>query len=459
MFSFNLNYFKPTHLIVLKLQCFFFVILWLVWPLPHTTAVRNICLAGGALLGVYQIYRSRSDFSLKNSWIPLLTVGLFFIWIHIHLFYFSSNWNLQLNEYISIWKSAALSFIFGLGLTFSLIRYSSEPVNTWLLGGLSVSMVIYFVKWFASTLISHNFYAPEYLLLFKGAASYYVPKISYVFFLMPIFAIFLSLIYRSTQATNTNTVNNRHRRYVAASLILGLMSIYLIFILENTKNGIVYSSLLVLFFCIKFFSNYRNLSLKSFKVIALILLITIAMVLTNIGQNRSWQNFFSDIKVAVQADQYSNWYDGKNPLPVNEKGESVSGTNYDRVHWAIVGIRLVSENPLGYGLVDRSFRHLAQKVWPESSLAQSHSGWLDFTLGVGIPGALLVLLSFFFGLRESRNVSEPWKTINWAIVIGVILLFSTTEVSQNIYIAGIFLIMGAAIGFGAGNIKSEFDVP
>jgi O-antigen ligase len=146
-------------------------------------------------------------------------------------------------------------------------------------------------------------------------------------------------------------------------------------------------------------------------------------------------------------------------VPINEKGENVSGTNYDRISWAIVAIRLLGDNPLGYGLVDRSFRHLSQKVWPESSLAQSHSGWLDFALGVGIPGVLLVLLTFLWGLKACRYISEPWKTINWSIVAGIILLFITTEVSQSIYIAGLFLIMGATIGFGLGNKELESHAP
>ena len=92
------------------------------------------------------------------------------------------------------------------------------------------------------------------------------------------------------------------------------------------------------------------------------LLTSLAVVWINIEQNRSWQNFFSDFKIAIKVDQYSNWYDGRNLLPLNEKGESVSGTNYDRISWAIIGMRLLNENPLGYGLVDRSFRHLAQKA-------------------------------------------------------------------------------------------------
>jgi hypothetical protein len=195
---------------------------------------------------------------------------------------------------------------------------------------------------------------------------------------------------------------------------------------------------------------------KSLRVIALVLLTTMTIALVSIEQNPSWQNFFSDFKIAIKVDQHSSWYDGTGLLPVNENGESVAGTNYDRISWGVVGLKLISENLLGYGLIDRSFRYLTQKILPESSLAQSHSGWIDFTLGVGVPGALLVILTFLFGLKACRNIHEPYKSIIWSVVISVMLLFITTEVSQNIYVAGLFLIMGATIGFGIDKKRSDF---
>jgi O-antigen ligase len=195
---------------------------------------------------------------------------------------------------------------------------------------------------------------------------------------------------------------------------------------------------------------------KSFKILTVVLLVTMAIAWVNVEQNRSWQNFFSDFKIAIRVDQHSTWYDGTGLLPVNEDGENVSGTNYDRISWGVIGLRLITENPLGYGLVDRSFRYLTQKILPESSLAQSHSGWIDFTLGVGVPGALLVILTFLLGLKACRNIPEPYKTIIWSVVISTMMLFITTEVSQNIYIAGLFLIMGATIGFGIDKKRSDF---
>jgi hypothetical protein len=428
---------------VLKLQCFCFVILWIVWPLPHTTAIRNICLICGALLGMGQLFTSRDDISLKNSWMPLLLASLLFLWIHFHLFYLSSNWNLQWGEYSSLWKAAALSFIFGVGLTFSLLRWGSKRIRQWLLGGLLTSVLIYFVKFLATTYLSTYLKLPEYLLLFKGSAAHYVPKISYVFFLVPILAILLALIFRSSNIF----CRTKEQNFFLIIQTLGVISIFCTFILENIKNGILYSSLLVLIYFLALFFKFRKISRRALKVPLLIFCIAVTASLINFYQNQSWQNFYSDFKIAIKVDEYSNWRNAAQPIPLVENGKAISGTNYDRISWGIIGWRLLKENPLGYGLVDRSFRHLAQKDWTESSLAQSHSGWLDFALGMGIPGVLLVQLTLLFGLRGCREIPQTWKVIIYGIVVSVCLIFITTEVSQNIYISGLFLIMGGTIGF------------
>lgn len=447
MFYSKIHQYQKISIKVVHLQCILFVILWTVWPLPHTTALRNTCLVCGALLGAYQILRFRNEFSLRKCWPPLLAVGIFFAWVHFHLLFLSNNWILQWNEYLSVWKSSALSFIFGIGFAFSLSTDSSRRINLWLLLGLSISILVYFVKWFSSNFFAHYFYVPEYLLLFKGSAPYYVPKISYVFFLIPILVVFLVLIFRFI--AGKSKIHNLRQACFLSLQIIGLISIFLIFILENIKNGVLYSFILTAIFMVKYFYSGRRESSNGLKVLLLIVLSSVTMLAINIEQNSSWKYFFADLRVAINVDQLSNWRDSSIPLPVNEDGVTVSGTNYDRISWGIVGMRLLMENPLGYGLIDRSFSHLAKKVWPDTSLVQSHSGWLDFSLGVGIPGLILVMLAFLLGLKACREAPELWKDMILWIAFGVILLFITTEVSQNIYVEGLFLILGALIGFGA----------
>jgi hypothetical protein len=72
-------------------------------------------------------------------------------------------------------------------------------------------------------------------------------------------------------------------------------------------------------------------------------------------------------------------------------GEMVSVGNHELIAWGVAGGEFLLNNPLDYGLIELSFGHLAKERWPESKLHQSHSGWLDFTIGLGLPGITLNL--------------------------------------------------------------------
>jgi O-antigen ligase len=164
-----------------------------------------------------------------------------------------------------------------------------------------------------------------------------------------------------------------------------------------------------------------------------------------VQQNASWRQFYADYKIASAVDQYQTWR-GAEPLPLNENGQVVSGTNYDRISWAVVGSRLLLENPLGYGVVENSFGHLARQHWPEAEHSQTHSGLLDLTLGIGFPGVMLICFAFVFAFRGALG-SQPTirRPLLW-MVISIGLLFLTTEVSQRIYIEALFLLLGCSVG-------------
>lgn len=67
--------------------------------------------------------------------------------------------------------------------------------------------------------------------------------------------------------------------------------------------------------------------------------------------------------------------------PMNGLSQVPTDSNYSRLAWAIVGSRLLAENPLGYGFMSLSFAALGKEKWPDSELSWTHSAWLDFGLG------------------------------------------------------------------------------
>lgn len=120
-------------------------------------------------------------------------------------------------------------------------------------------------------------------------------------------------------------------------------------------------------------------------------------------------------------------------FPINELGKTVSGTNYERIAWGLVGVDLLRDNPLGYGLIEDSFGPLANKRWPESSprLTHAHSGWLDLALGLGLPGIILVLGSLALALKLRIHLDAPWQNMGKWMLLSNLLLWCTTEVSNN----------------------------
>jgi hypothetical protein len=225
----------------------------------------------------------------------------------------------------------------------------------------------------------------------------------------------------------------------------------IVFNLENIKNGALYEAILGIFGCLIILVRGRNnWNLKKlFQVMVLVGVISF-FTLLNVNKNESWKNFIVDLKIASQVDEYRAWVDN-GPLPLNELLIPVSGTNYDRISWGIISFQLISQYPMGYGVLENSFGQLARKNWPNTTVTQSHSGWLDLTMGIGIPGVLLIIGGLISGLiRVNRNiaVSDAWKSsANW-IVFSICILFFTTEVSQKIYLESVFLIIGLIIGLG-----------
>jgi hypothetical protein len=181
--------------------------------------------------------------------------------------------------------------------------------------------------------------------------------------------------------------------------------------------------------------RYRNLIRVREVIFILALVASIGFfTLDHIKRNDSWSTLFADMRVAVQVGQYEQWkFNGEHTYPNNELGKKVSESNYMRIAWGVVGTELLLKNPLGYGLIERSFGHLAKQEWPESKLHQNHSGWLDLALGLGLPGMALILGALAIALRRCIHSPSSIAYFGCWLLLSLLLLWCTTEVSQKVY--------------------------
>jgi len=122
------------------------------------------------------------------------------------------------------------------------------------------------------------------------------------------------------------------------------------------------------------------------------------------------------------------------------------------VAWARAGLELLAEHPFGYGLINHSFGAMAIKPregfhQPDSkNRGSTHSGWLDFALGFGILGLLLVWIPLMVSFWRARKRTDFWsRYATWAIpVVGFTYL--TTEVCTAHFIE--LLLFLSAMFFG-----------
>ncbi len=238
--------------------------------------------------------------------------------------------------------------------------------------------------------------------------------------------------------------------------------------MENIKNAMAYAAIFLFIFIIyfgctfikKFKDKNQSLPVTTWTIknglVAFSLVVFLSVVLiSHVKKNDSWRFFFADAKIAAQLDSYDHWkYFGGNGYPVNEYGVHVSNSTYERISWALIGIKLINQNPLGYGLVERSFGYLAKIQWPESNLDQSHSGIIDLTLGIGLPGVLLILVAYLLTfMRLIKKVYIPHYSSNnllessliW-VLFSIALMWSSSEISQKYYLIATLFWISFGIG-------------
>ena len=441
-------------------QCITFALLYAIWMIYELLYFRRILLISGAVLALYPIYQFRSYFFQKTA-IPLwLMVGLF-LWALFHLFFLAHDYPAQLMELRRIWKYAGLGAIFALGLGLSLASLANQQIKPYwaiIYFGLCLPVLIYLLK-YVLTMYGGlaGISAPAYLRINSNADSaFYVPKTDYIAFCLPVLAISLGQIY-SLIALHVRLRFDQYLQLMLFALVIA--ATLFLFSVQNTKNGIAYALLLIGLFLLLVFVKIHFL--KFWHKLLLLLVVGIAaltLLYPHIQKNDSWRTLIADAEVGFQLEKYPQWkYAGEQGYPSNEYGKPVSVTNYERAAWSKVGVQLAIKDPLGYGLVEDSFKRMVKAQWPEASsnLSHSHSGWLDLILGLGLPGFLCILLALLLNIRQSGEVAEPWKSmVCWALTANV-MLWVTTEVAATVSFSA--LVFWVSWSCGLTLIKQNLD--
>ena len=456
------------------MQSICFAILYAVWMLPKTIFLRNTCLGIGAALSLFVIFRYRKSL-LSQCALPVYLLIALFAWLVFHLLFLSHDYPAQYREFTSVWKNCAIAILFGLGFGISLsslMDYSfmssnpqqknlkiSKVVWTLIWLGLLAPELIFIIKWVLTNQgPSWGITVPDYWKLWPGSAPYYVAKIDYVCFCLPVLAIALGQI--KVQIDQERLLSWANGFYIC---VVG--SVLFVFAKWQIFNGFIYALLMTAILAAMLVWRYFKKVSSSKQIIAIIFIGALATTLLyQVRTDPHFETFVADAKVALDGEKYPQWkYDGTQGYPINEFGRQVNQSNYERVSWFVHGVELIPRYPQGYGLLHRSFGRLVKIDYPDSKMHQSHSGWLDLTRGIGIVGVALILGAMLLAMRncsrlqihalmperDALNRNAYLNIVLWAL-LGLGFIWCTTEISQKVYMEALLFWVTLALGISMG---------
>lgn len=376
-----------------------------------------------------------------NAW-PVFVLFGFFLWLVFHLLALAGNFEEQSREFTGDWLRNFLAACMGLALGLILsdtthqlparLKRVQEPLLIW---GLAGTVTIFCIRYAYEGIhtgqwIHLNFYMTPYL----GKT----PLVIFGSLFLP--AMFIKILSA--------------RQKVASPIwylygLIGLIATVLTFYFANTKNGFAMFVLLGGYFMLQVLkpsAHVKSHRAGFYALLLVSLLIFGYAIKKHLDTNPAWSNLIADYKISEQIEKHSNWKDKVAPLPLNEYGRPVDGSTYERVSWGHAGLELLKEHPLGYGQINHSFGALAIKKWSDfhkpdgNNRGATHSGWLDFALGFGLPGLLLVWVPLLASYTRARKRSDFWSTYAvWTIPV-IAISYLTTEVCTGHFIELLFFM-------------------
>lgn len=409
-----------------------------IWPLPGTMALRNLLLLAGGLSSIYIFSRDRNTF--RAAFTANLPLVLFFCWAVAHYFFLSHQKEMQWKELTGFWLRSGISTIMGACIGVFLSeklsqddeRLKSGPTLVLQLS-IYASLAIYLLRYLYEIASSKGVLPNDFYMIPFGGK----PQI--VVFIGIAFIAGLTNLLLALQSPNWKG------KVIIPALLMGLC--LLSFYFANTKNGFLISfSILIGVLLLTLKKDYYSPKIKLVIIAAAIPLAIVGGI--HIKENTAWHTAYADIKTGVAISEQSYWKDWvTQALPRNENGQSVNQSTYLRVAWLTAAFQLIEETPWGYGLMSYSFSYLAKEKWPEfyskegDHMVATHSGWMDLTLGLGIPATLLVFFSLFNSSRKAlknANAEGFWKKYSTLMPPFFLLSFLTVEVSYDIFFELLF---------------------
>lgn len=193
--------------------------------------------------------------------------------------------------------------------------------------------------------------------------------------------------------------------------------------LLRTRNGSVITILLLLAGGLLVLSQSRRRTV----IVVALLAATSATLLAYVTarSDTRWSRFAESYAIGWTAA--SDYWRTNDPAtrPATPSGLPLEESAYARAAWSRQALALIAEHPLGLGHGHDAFGRGVALKYGHAGMGSSHSGWLDFALGTGLPGLALLLLGGALAIRGGwRQYRERGDGVGlmFAFLVGSYLL-------------------------------------
>ncbi len=436
-----------------------FAVLFFIWPIPHTIALRNALFFVLALWLGFQWDRERAR-AILAAWRPAAWgLALFTAWLFVELL-FTPFWREALSAIQGQWLSALLSGFLGVAIVARRGGLSPRTVLLLFFGTLIIQAVVVDAQ--GLLWMIHHAQFPHGLAgrRWKGLTagpdkSNYLTNMA-----LDLLVAELSLRLEGERFLPISRI------VMTALFALLLLSFYF----EAMRDGLIDLVVLAGFLIARFVYRHRQqFTLRRRLIVAGIVFVVLALIGLDLAFDHRWDSLYATIPVAWNTAAHRKaWLDAGTPLPLLPNGHLVAQSNYLRIAWIKEGFKSLFDFPMGLGYSRSAFgKALLLRFGPSPRMATStNNGLLNLAVAVGFPGLILWYLWYGLLLRGALTRLHG-KTGYWGRALLLVALDAGSrmlvDANMQDYMLEQFLFLlcflCASTVFGQNNMTSTKGPP
>lgn len=410
----------------------------LVWPLPHTIALRN------ALMFVLLVLlMPRTQWALVRQALTgpargvVVFYGLFTLWIVLEAAFVSPFSRWSFSEINGQWFSAAAALMLGLSTATQRNAQYGRMVCMGVLTVLGIQVLAVDIEglW---TLIAGG--ASWGHMARLGGLSAGPGKASYLtnFFLCGLVAdLSLRMNGRRDLGISTKTL--------AGLLALCVVSVYF----EAMRNELFDVGVFVVFIGFVGYLEYaKHAPARAVLVAVASIIVLVGASVVDLVVDPRWKSLWATIPIALDTTRHLAWLNGRRfSLPHLPDGRVVSASNYLRIAWLKEGLREIVAHPLGVGFGRSAFGHaLRLRYGNLSGDTGLNNSLITIGIGTGVPGLVLWVGWFFslvrFAMRYFAGPTGFYARFLFLVVLAFGVRMAMDNVMQNYTLEQVLYFVG-----------------